>query len=169
MKGCCTMSENKELEKKAPPKHTPVKKGRWIACVIYPDNCHQMAVLDYLRRIGQTMLYITHQPEEDEKKKHIHVMIHFDYPRTASGFCSAFGTGKFIKSDNGYEPISDNVDCTGLPVVQLPILTHAEIVSSPADYFRYVLHQDFKSVKSCKKLYQISDIVFCGNENELRK
>lgn len=163
------MSESKKTEKKAPPKHTPIKKGRWIACVLYPDNCHQMEVLGYLESIGQTMLYITHQPEEDEKKEHIHVLIHFDYPRTSSGFCSAFGTGRFLKSDNGYEPVSDNVDCTGLPVVQLPILTHAEIVSSPADYFRYVLHQDFKSVKSGKKEYQISDITFRGNENELRK
>lgn len=167
------MSENEKMKASKSSKGRPQKKttvkGRWIACVLYPDNCHQMEVLGYLETIGQTMLYITHQPEEDEKKEHIHVMIHFDYPRTSSGFCSAFGTGRFLKSDNGYDPVSDDVDCTGLPVVQLPILSHAEIVSSPADYFRYVLHQDFKSVKAGKKKYQISDITFRGNENELRK
>lgn len=167
------MSENEKMKDAKSSKERPQKKitvkGRWIACVLYPENCHQMEVLGYLEDIGQTMLYITHQPEDDEKKEHIHVMIHFDYPRTASGFCSAFGTGNFIKSDDGYEPVSDDVDFTGLSVVQLPILSHAEIVSSPADYFRYVLHQDFKSVKAGKKKYQISDITFCGNENELRK
>ena len=169
------MSEIKKTEKKAPEKapnkapRMPVKKGRWVACVLYPDNFHQMDVLKYLKSIGQTMLYITHEPEEDEKKQHIHVMIHFDYPRTASGFCSAFGMGKFKKSVDGYEPIPDNVDCTDLPVLQLPILSHAEIVSSPADYYRYLLHQDFKSIKAGKKKYQISDITFCGNKNELHK
>lgn len=159
----------KKAPEKAPLKRTPVKKGRWVACVLYPDNCHQMDVLKYLKSISQTMLYITHQPEDDEKKEHIHVMIHFDYPRTASGFCSAFGMGKFKLSGDSYESIPDDVDCTGLPVVQLPILSHAEIVSSPADYFRYLLHQDFKSIKAKKKKYQISDITFCGNENELHK
>lgn len=171
------MSENETIKNETSSKGRPQRstskkptvKGRWIACVLYPDNCHQMEVLGYLESIGQTMLYIIHQPEDDEKKEHIHVMIHFDYPRTASGFCSAFGTGRFIKSGDEYKPISDDVDCTGLPVVQLPILSHAEIVSSPADYFRYVLHQDFKSVKAGKKKYQISDITFRGNENELRK
>lgn len=171
------MSENEKMKieksiKGRPQRSTTKKstvKGRWIACVLYPDNCHQMEVLGYLENIGQTMLYITHQPEDDEKKEHIHVMIHFDYPRTSSGFCSAFGTGRFIKTGDLYEPVSDDVDCTGKPVVQLPILSHAEIVSSPADYFRYVLHQDFKSVKAGKKEYQVSDITFRGNENELRK
>lgn len=181
------MSESKKTNKKAPEsgktekappmkkaqsvqvKRLPVKKGRWIACVLYPENCHQMEVLDYLKKMGQTMLYITHQPEDEKKVEHIHVMIHFDYPRTSSGFCSAFGMGRFVKSGDTYKSIADNVDCTGLPVVQLPILSHAEIVSSPADYFLYVLHQDFKSIKAGKKRYEISDITFCGNENELRK
>lgn len=172
------MSESKKTDKKVPPskkassvqvKRLPVKKGRWIACILYPENCHQMEVLDYLKKMGQTMLYITHLPEDEKKVEHIHVMIHFDYPRTASGFCSAFGNGRFVKSGDLYKSVADNVDCTGLPIVQLPILTHAEIVSSPADYFLYVLHQDFKSIKSGKKRYEISDITFCGNENELRK
>ena len=170
--------ESGKTDKKSPPvkkapsvqvKRTPVKKGRWIACVLYPENCHQMEVLEYLKKIGQTMLYITHQPEDEKKVEHIHVMIHFDYPRTSSGFCSAFGMGRFVKSGDTYKSVADNVDCTGLPVVQLPILSHAEIVSSPADYFLYVLHQDFKSIKAGKKRYEISDITFCGNKNELRK
>ena len=170
--------ESVKTDKKAPPvkktpqvpvKRLPVKRGRWIACVLYPDNCHQMEVLDYLKKIGQTMLYITHQPEDEKKVEHIHVMIHFDYPRTSSGFCSSFGMGRFVKSGDTYKSVADNVDCTGLPIVQLPILSHAEIVSSPADYFLYVLHQDFKSIKAGKKRYEISDITFCGNENELHK
>ena len=58
------MSEIKKTEKKAPKKapekapkkapRLPVKKGRWVACVLYPDNCHQIDVLNYLKSIGQT-------------------------------------------------------------------------------------------------------------------
>ena len=96
-------------------------------------------------------------------------MIHFDYPRTPSGFCSAFGTGKFLKSEDGYKPFPDNSNPNGLPVVELPILAHSEIVKSPADYFRYFLHQNFEAIKAGKTKYSISDMVFNGNENELRK
>ena len=109
------------------------------------------------------MLYITHQPEDEKKveKKHIHVMIHFDYPRTSSGFCSAFGMGRFVKSGDTYKscPLIMLI-VQGYLLYKLPILSHAEIVSSPADYFLCFASRPFKSIKAGKKDMRYRTLLF---------
>lgn len=55
-------------------------RSSWIGCMLYPDNFYHVEFLDFLKSMGITHIYIKHQPEEDEKKEHIHLMMHFDYP-----------------------------------------------------------------------------------------
>lgn len=166
-------SKTKSAPQNSKPNPFKTVKGSWICFVVYPDNIHQMDAFNYLKDINSTMCWIEHEPEDDEKKKHIHVMIHFDKARTASGFCSAFGKAWFSTSDNG--------ELTAIPLgqesifisegkaVEHDIFSIAYVVSSPCDYYRYMIHSDFKSIRSGKKRYNQSDIQMWGDIQLLQK
>ena len=150
------------------------RKGRWIACVVYPDNAYQMAALAYMVNLGLTMCYIQHEPETDEKKVHIHCLIYFDAPRSASGFCSSFGRCPCLKTPDGFEVIPpDNVDVIRqsrpADIVEKPIFSHAEVVSIPSSYYLYMFHKDFKSVMAGKKSYDEKLMHYSGDGETLRK
>lgn len=172
------MSEPKK-EKKDSKDSNPKKdykrsvRSSWIGCMLYPDNFYHMEFLEYLKIMGITHLYIKHQPEEDEKKEHIHLMIHFDYPYTVSGFVKSVGTGWFIevgkdeKDKPIYKPIPPQ-DRSNYPnVVELNIIGHAENITSPQGNYIYYLHRDFKS--RFKIQYQDSDVVKIGDIGIINK
>lgn len=174
------MSEPKKEEKKSedvkPKKKEDFKRSSrssWIGCMLYPDNFYHMEFLEYLKTMGITHLYIKHQPEEDEKKEHIHLMIHFDYPYTVSGFVKSVGTGWFIetgKDENGksiYNPISPQDRSIYSNAIELNIIGHAETITSPSGNYIYFLHRDFKS--RFKIQYNESDVVKIGDMGIINK
>ena len=150
------------------------RKGRWIACVVYPDNIYQMSALSYMVNLGLTMCYIQHEPETDEKKTHIHCLIYFDAPRSAGGFCSSFGRCPCLKTSDGFEVIPpENVyiirQSRPADIVEKPIFSHAEVVSIPSSYYLYMFHKDFKSVMNGKKPYDENLMHYSGDGETLRK
>lgn len=150
------------------------RKGRWIACVVYPDNIYHMFALSYMVNLGLTMCYICHEPETDEKKPHIHCLIYFDAPRSASGFCSSFGRCPCLKTSDGFEVIlPENVDvirqARPSDIIEKPIFSHAEVVSIPSSYYLYMFHKDFKSVMTGKKPYDEKLMHYVGDGETLHK
>lgn len=152
-------------------------RGSWIVFQVYPDNCHQMDAFEYLKSIGSTMCWIEHEPEDDEKKRHIHVMIHFDRARTASGFCSSFGKAWFSTSttSDGKQELTpipfgqESIFISSGSAAEADIFTYAEVVSSPCDQYRYFTHSDFKSIRAGKKRYSQSNIQMWGDIQLIQK
>lgn len=174
------MSEPKKEEKKTDDVDPKKKEGfkrsvrsSWIGCMLYPDNFYHMEFLEYLKTMGITHLYIKHQPEQDEKKEHIHLMIHFDYPYTVSGFVKSVGTGWFIevgkdeKDKPIYKPIPPQDRSTYSNAVEMNIIGHAENITSPQGNYIYYLHKDFKS--RFKIQYKDSDVVKIGDMGIINK
>lgn len=168
------------------------RKTRWIACILYPnENKYHKMLLDYLLELGLTMCYIEHDAVTDSKdhdcKAHTHVMIYFDTPRTASGFCSSFGDCPALFKPQEYEldekgkkrkkkrtlvrvlDESEVINYDTALVGKVKILSHAETVSIPESYYRYLVHKDFKSRISHKKEYSWSDIKYCGDGDTVQK
>ena len=169
------------------------RKTRWIACILYPqENKYHKMVLDYLLELGLTMCYIDHDAVTDSKdhdcKAHTHVMVYFDTPRTASGFASSFGEcpalfekpqeyeldekGKKRKKKRTLVRVLDESEVINYDtalVGKVKILSHAETVSIPENYYRYLVHKDFKSRIAHKKEYSWDDIKYCGDGDTVQK
>lgn len=71
------------------------KRGRNFAFVLYPDNEQQMKLLRWLNSPNCSYncrtMFIKHQPEQDDKKEHIHCVTVFDNPRSVDGVRKSFG------------------------------------------------------------------------------
>lgn len=169
------------------------RKTRWIACILYPqENKYHKMVLDYLLELGLTMCYIDHDAvtgsQDHDCKAHTHVMVYFDTPRTASGFTSSFGEcpalfetpqeyeldekGKKRKKKRILVRVLDDseiINYDSALVGKTKILSHAETVSIPESYYRYLVHKDFKSRISHKKEYSWDDIKYCGDGDTVQK
>ena len=170
------------------------RKTRWIACIFYPDNPYHVLALDYLKELGLTMCYIHHDAvvgtgsDEHDCKDHIHAMIYFDTPRTSSGFASSFGTcPTLFETPQEYEVdekgkkkkkkrtpvrvLTDNeiINYDPALVGEYPILAHAETVSHPESYYRYLVHKDFKSRIAKKREYSWDDIKYAGDAETVKK
>ena len=169
------------------------RKTRWIACILYPqENKYHKMVLDYLLELGLTMCYIDHDAvtgsQEHDCKAHTHVMIYFDLPRTASGFASSFGEcpalfekpqeyelddkGKKRKKKRTLIRVLDEseiINYDSALVGKTPILSHAEAISIAENYYRYLVHKDFKSRIAHKKEYSWDDIKFSGDGDTVRQ
>ena len=169
------------------------RKTRWIACILYPqENKYHKMVLDYLLELGLTMCYIDHDAVTDSQdhdcKAHTHLMVYFDTPRTASGFCSSFGEcpalfetpqeyeidekGKKKKKKRTLVRVLDEsevINYDAALVGKTKILSHAETVSIPESYYRYLVHKDFKSRIAHKKEYSWDDIKYCGDGDTVQK
>lgn len=148
-------------------------RSSWIGCMLYPDNFYHVEFLDFLKSMGITHIYIKHQPEEDEKKEHIHLMMHFDYPYTVSGFVKSVGTGWFIevgkdeKDKPIYKPIPPQDRSIYPNAVEMNIIGHAENITSPQGNYIYYLHKDFKS--RFKIQYKESDVQKFGDMGIINK
>ena len=175
--------EKKEVDKETYAEFAK-RKTRWIACILYPkENQYHKMVLDYLLELGLTMCYIDHDAvtgsQDHDCKAHTHVMIYFDSPRTASGFASSFGEcpvlfekpqeyeldekGKKRKKKRTVVRVLDESEIINYDkslVGKAPILSHAETVSIAENYYRYLVHKDFKSRIAHKKEYSWDDIKY---------
>lgn len=80
-------------------------RGKNWGIIVYPDNANQMDVFtnyilseEWQKQDHFRPVCIEHQPETDEKKEHIHVMLCFDYAVTDAGLRRMLGfnnpTGK---------------------------------------------------------------------------
>ena len=184
-------------EKKAVDKETYAelakRKTRWIACILYPqENQYHKMVLDYLLELGLTMCYIDHDAvtgsQDHDCKAHTHVMIYFDTPRTASGFASSFGEcpalfekpqeyeldekGKKRKKKRTLIRVLDEseiINYDSALVGKTPILSHAEAISIAENYYRYLVHKDFKSRIAHKKEYSWDAIKYSGDGDTVRQ
>ena len=169
------------------------RKTRWIACILYPqENKYHKLVLDYLLELGLTMCYIDHDAvtgsQDHDCKAHTHVMVYFDTPRTASGFASSFGEcpalfekpqeyeldekGKKRKKKRTLVRVLDESEVINYDtalVGKVKILSHAETVSIPESYYRYLVHKDFKSRIAHKKEYSWDAIKYCGDGDTVQK
>lgn len=184
--------EKKEVDKETYAELAK-RKTRWIACILYPnENQYHKMILDYLLELGLTMCYIDHDAvtgsQDHDCKAHTHVMIYFDTPRTASGFCSSFGEcpalfetpqeyeldekGKKRKKKRVLVRVLDEsevINYDAALVGKAKILSHAETVSIPESYYRYLVHKDFKSRIAHKKEYSWDDIKYCGDGDTVQK
>lgn len=61
-------------------------RSRCFACILYEDSeSYSFSyVLDYIKNNFENYAYIKHEPEEDEKKTHYHVIIYFPNKRWKS-------------------------------------------------------------------------------------
>ena len=184
--------EKKEVDKETYAELAK-RKTRWIACILYPqENKYHKMVLDYLLELGLTMCYIDHDAvtgsQDHDCKAHTHVMIYFDTPRTASGFASSFGEcpalfekpqeyeldekGKKRKKKRTLVRVLDEseiINYDSALVGKTPILSHAEAVSIAENYYRYLVHKDFKSRIAHKKEYSWDAIKYSGDGDTVRQ
>ena len=65
-------------------------RTRYFMLVLYPDNQYHKEIMEYLDSDKNPYqgAYILHEPEQDEKKQHWHVMLYFP-PAHARGNCLA--------------------------------------------------------------------------------
>ena len=169
------------------------RKTRWIGCILYPqENIYHKMALDYLLELGLTMCYIEHDAvtgsQDHDCKAHTHVMIYFDSPRTSSGFASSFGEcPALFETPQEYEvdekgkkkkkkrvPVrvleeSEIINYDKALVGKTPVLSHAETISIPESYYRYLVHKDFKSRIAHKKEYSWDDIRYSGDADTVRQ
>lgn len=163
------------------------RKFRFMTFEIYPDNPAQMAAFKWLKSPECTLItggmYIEHEPEEDEKKKHYHVMIYRDVALTGvftvvedkqwfqvETVCSWFGTTEVYKDDYG-KYYHKEFDSEGLPdSVEWEtdkILKHCEGVSDPVNLAAYFLHSRFCDRN--KKRYVYEDLKFFGQDTRFKQ
>lgn len=78
-----------------PPKEKKNNSRAYVhAFMLFPDSEEHAKLLRFLRdgcHPGMKFLGIVHQPEEAEKKEHIHCMVCFDSQRTPDGVRKSFG------------------------------------------------------------------------------
>lgn len=104
----------------------------YFAVILYPEeNYSHHQFLDYvLMRPQYEVAYITHLPESDEKKSHVHCLIHCKDRMRATSFVKYFS----------------------------PWIDYAEPIHSPNAYLSYMLHDTPQSISEGKIPYSIDDL-----------
>lgn len=161
--------EKKEAEKK---KRSPPQRFRWFTIILYPDNYYHFELLKYFNTCQELdFAYIRHQPETDEGKDHIHMLIRFPSPRTVKSVSESCGRTKAVKLDDGSykvlvpgEFVPDYA--VDVPIVGLPLVSG---VNAPEAYYKYMTHSDFRSILEGKKQYDADDIIYHGDEKIFRR
>lgn len=69
------------------------ERNRCFACILYEDTeiYNIKDVLDYVSSHFEKYAYIKHQPEEDEKKEHYHLLMYFPNKRWKSSLAKELG------------------------------------------------------------------------------
>lgn len=162
-----------------------VSRTRWFMMILYPDNCHHMDILSYLKgdkpyKFPYQACYILHQPEADEKKVHYHVMLRYPSPRTTKGVADSFGKGTFRKMSDGSFVAIPDTDTEGIPPEDLEVkplivprrgeaLNTLSPVSDIHSMAMYILHQTYECIREGKHQYALSDIKACNHDFEFVK
>lgn len=158
-------------------------KSRNHAVILYPSNPYHVQLLDYFRKTYDGF-YIVHDANSDnynipfagyvaeqhDEKKHIHCVIQFKNPRSASGFVKSLPTVRYYKTmllENVKDEIKQqlftvyDLPCMDLPVQEIvqPIISHSELINDLFAYSYYLLHKDFKSKMLGKKEYSFNDVL----------
>lgn len=107
------------------------ERGTFFAVVLYPeeDYKHQQFLQYVLMRPQYDVAYIEHLPEGEEKKKHVHCMIHTKDRLTVGSFVKYFS----------------------------PWINYAECIHNPTGYLSYMLHDTPSSIDDGKTPYSLSD------------
>lgn len=109
-----------------------VINGTYFAVVLYPDeDYHHQQFLQYVSMKPEYQVcYISHLPEDEGKKSHVHALIHTKNRMRASSFVKFFD----------------------------PWINYAECIHSPDSYIRYMLHDTPTSISEGKIPYSIDDL-----------
>lgn len=63
------------------------KRYRHFMFLLYPDDDNYEEILSDIKGNFKNWAYITHEPEEEEKKKHTHLILSLDNTRTIESIC----------------------------------------------------------------------------------
>ena len=104
--------------------------GHYFACVIYPsENEQHLNVLNYCLSHFKCV-YILHQPEDDTKKEHVHLLFDTKSRYTVNGIIRFFA---------GW-------------------IDYVELLTNPDAYLRYMLHDTPQAIIDGKKPYSFDDL-----------
>lgn len=129
------------------------KKYYTYAFILYKDSTtyDYSKILGYIEQNWEQYAYICHQPEKEEKKEHIHVLVHFNNKRYISSISKEIGL-----AENYIEP------CNLIPYLRYLIHFDDEdkIQYSPYEVFGSLQSKLIACIKSKKEeSEQVSCIV----------
>lgn len=106
------------------------KRSRYFSLLLWCDNPEHMEVYDWITK-EESYISILHEPEEDDRKPHYHVILHFQNARTLNGVEKYFNhqVDRFVR-----------------------------ICNDPYAFAQYMLHNTFECKKKQKKRYSLSDV-----------
>lgn len=153
------------------------KRTRWVTLEVYPDNPEQMDALQWMKSDPAACcsgMYITHEPEGEEKKKHIHVMLYVDNAiryetqgeqNVCPGFASRFGTFEGCETEGGFKYKSRGDELPeGAEWKSYPVFGMVQAVTDPQSLAWYFLHARYADRD--KKRYESEDLQFFGDNTD---
>ena len=127
-------TEKKELQEQLETQlETRLFKSRYFAMVLYPDECKEHEfILKYFSEHSSIFdyIYIVHDPEEEEKKKHVHLL---------------------------YQTLNQSTSLSQRKFFA-DLINYIESVRDPVSYALYMIHSTPSSILSDKKLYSVDDV-----------
>lgn len=128
------MNTKKELQEQLElPLETRLFKSRFFAMILYPDECGEHSfILNYFSEHSSIFdyIYIVHEPEEEGKKKHVHLL---------------------YKTLNQSTPLAQRK-------FFVDFIDYIEAVRDPVSYSLYMIHSTPSSILAHKKLYSVDDV-----------
>ena len=108
-------------------------KSQYFAMILYPDECKEHEfIINYISENTNILdyIYIVHDPEEEGKKKHVHLL---------------------YKTLNQSTPLSQRKFFGGL-------IDYIEPVRDYVSYAQYMIHNTPSSILEGKKRYSVDDV-----------
>ncbi len=128
------MNTKKELQEQLESQlETRLFKSRFFAMILYPDECEEHSfILNYFSEHSSIFdyIYIVHEPEEEGKKKHVHLL---------------------YKTLNQSTPLAQRKFFADF-------IDYIEAVRDPVSYSLYMIHSTPSSILAHKKLYSVDDV-----------
>ena len=122
-----------EEEVKKDFKEPRLYKSQYFAMILYPDECKEHEfIINYISENTNIFdyIYIVHDPEEEGKKKHVHLL---------------------YKTLNQSTPLSQRKFFGGL-------IDYIESVRDYVSYAQYMIHNTPSSILEGKKRYSVDDV-----------
>lgn len=128
------MNTKKELQEQLELQLEPrLFKSRFFAMILYPDECEEHSfILNYFSEHSSIFdyIYIVHEPEEEGKKKHVHLL---------------------YKTLNQSTPLAQRKFFADF-------IDYIEAVRDPVSYSLYMIHSTPSSILAHKKVYSVDDV-----------